>query len=272
MPTLKCGKLPAKHDPKGRTIKFKSILNEPALPPLPDEYEFAKQYPQFDLSPKMWGNGPDPEAETEEGFGDCEEVASYAQQREFEVIEQGKVIEVDVKQLVAQYKKESNGDNGLCMLDHNKIWKNEGIPIGYGKKILCKKRPLMYKIDAFARIDPTNEKEIQYATFLLGCNIGVAMPNSFQDEFSSGKPWEDISLEPNPYNGHAMKVVGWVIINGKLYFILWTWGKLQLAWVGWVRKFADEAWAIIDKIDDWLPNSPLDSDKLRGFLEAIPKM
>src|SRR3972149_1341977 len=246
---IKLGKLPAKHDPKNRTIKFKAILNEPALPPLPEEWQFKLLYPQFDLSPKMWGN---------DELGNCVVVASYATQRSFEVIEQEKVIDIDEGQLRAQYKKESGGeDTGFSMLDHNNVWRNEGIPIGY-RKILCKKRPLMHKIDAFARINPTDIREIKYATFLVGCNIGASMPGNFLNEFNADKPWIDISLPPSPDCGHAMKVLAWL----KDYLILWTWGKEQLASWDWVKKYFDEAWAMIDKINDWTGGSQLHSIKL----------
>jgi hypothetical protein len=259
---IRLGKLPAEHDPQNRTIKFKAVLNELALPKLPDEWEFRKQYPQFDLSPRMWRNGG------KNGLPNCVEVASYAQQREFEVIEQGKVIDVDEGQLVSQYQKEAGGDYGLTMLDHMKVWKNDGLPIGYGKKLLCLKRPLMHKIDAFARVNPQNPTEIKYAMFLLGCNIGASMPDTYQYEFAAGKPWADTSLPPNPENGHAMKLMGWTPEHA----ILWTWGVEQLATWDWIVKYCDEVWTMIDCIDEWLPTSPINVDKLREFLDIISKL
>lgn len=261
---FKTGKLPALHDPKDRTIKFRNILNEPMLPPLPEEWEFGDQYPEFDLSPQMWRN---------DKHGLCVIVASYAQQREFEVIEQGKLLEVDEDQLVAQYFKESDGvDAGLYMLDHNKVWKNKGLPIGYGRKLLCLKRPLMHKIDAFARIDQTSQREMKYAMFLTGCNIGVCMPDSYAEQYLNNHPWDDINSSSNPYNGHAMKPMGWKIINGIEHVLLWTWGRKYPATWDWVLKHSDEAWAMIDSINDWMKdNSPLDMEKLRGFLSDITK-
>ena len=111
-------------------------------------------------------------------------VASYAQQREFEVIEQKKVLEVDENQLVKQYLKEADGiDRGLSMLEHLKVWRTDGLPIGYGKKLKCLKRPIMHKIDAFARVDPTNQIELKYAAFLVGCNVGVSLPDNYSEGF-----------------------------------------------------------------------------------------
>jgi len=255
---LRFGKLPAKHDPKGRTIKFKSILNEPALPLLPSEYEFRKLYPQFDLSPKMWKNDEE---------GDCVTVSSFGSQREFEVFEQGKLLDIDEEQLVQSYRKESGGNYGLVMLDHMKVWKNDGLPIGYGKKLLCLKRPQMHKIAAFARIDPQSVTEIKYATFLTGCNIGVLMPGTYGQEFYAGE-WKDTSFPPDPNLGHAMKAMGFT----QTHLLLWSWGREIPATWEWVSKYSDEAWAIIDKIDDWIENSPIDAFKLQNFLDAIDKM
>ena len=197
----KLGKLPPKRD--DRNIKMKNIIRGEALPVLPEEWAFYKQYPQFDLTPQVWGN---------DQLGDCAYVASIAQQREFEVIEQKAVIPVALKQLEASYLKEAGGDTGLCMLDHLKVWKSVGLPIGYTtKKMLCFKRktPLLYQIDAFAEIDTKNQKEIMYAVYLLGCNMGFALPDSFQDQFEAGHTWDDTSLPPNPEKGHCMKPEGW---------------------------------------------------------------
>lgn len=261
---LQTGKLPAIHDPKDRTIKFKSILNEPILPPLPEEWEFKNQFPKFDLEPKVWGNLHK---------GNCVVVASYAQQRAFEVIEQGKIIDVDENQLIKFYDKLSPYNMGLYMLDYNKVWRNDGLPIGYGKKLLCMKRPLVHKIDAFARINTKSMNELKYAMFLVGCNIGVCMPDSYVEQFNTNQPWDDVDSPSNPQNGHAMMPGGWRKINGIEYVMLGTWGRWQPATWGWVLKHSDEAWAMIDSINDWLGDqSPLDMNILRERLSLIEKM
>jgi len=249
---LKLGKLEAVYDPQ--TITLKSILKK-LLPPLPDEWEFSKQYPQFDLAPQVWGNME---------LGNCVYVASMAQQRDFEVVEQGKVVEVDEDVLKKDYLGEAGGDYGLVMLSHLKKWQKEGLPMGPRRKLLCLPIGIKrYHIHAYVSIDCQSQKQLKYATFLLGCNIGALMPDSFLGKFTQGKPWDDTYLPPNPNNGHAMQMRGW-INDGAL---LWTWGKLQLATWNWMAKYCDEGWAIVDEKDK--PDSIIDPEKLEGFLREI---
>jgi hypothetical protein len=249
---LKLGKLPYAFD--RRTIPLNSVLKI-ELPPLPDEWEFSKQYPQLDLSPKMWGN---------DIHGNCVYVASLAQQRDFEVIEQGKIIEIDEKIAEKDYLSEAGGDYGLVMLNHLKRWKKQGLPFGTGRKLLCLSFGVpKYNIHAYASVDCQSQKQMKYAIYLLGCNIGALMPDSFQDQFEAGHPWDDTSLPPNPRNGHAMKVRGWTYDG----LILWTWGKLQLATWPWIYKYSDEGWAIVDEKDK--ADSIIDPEKLESFLQEI---
>ncbi|RPJ00628.1 MAG: hypothetical protein EHM36_14400 [Deltaproteobacteria bacterium] len=253
---FKLGKLFPKLDK--RTMMFSNIIREPMLPPLPDEWEFSKQYPKLDLSPRVWLN---------DRLGNCVYVSSLAQQRDFEVFEEGKVIEPDEKVIEQEYLKEAGGDHGLVMLNHLNVWRQHGLPFGPKRKLLCLNMGASrYKIYAYATLNPQRIREFKYATFLLGCNIGLAMPNSFMTQFAAGHPWDDTSGPPNPYNGHAVKVRGWT----KDGLLLWTWGKLQLASWNWIASYTDEAYVIIDNRNDWLGDqSPIDIPMAEGYLKEI---
>jgi len=251
---LKLGKREAVYD--SRTITLKSILRK-LLPPLPDEWEFSRQYPEFDLSPQVWGNLE---------LGNCVYVASMAQQRDFEVVEQNKVISIDQDLAKEDYLKEAGGDNGLVMLYHLKRWKKEGLPFGRGRKLLCLNFGVpKYNIHAFTSIDCRSQKQLKYATYLLGCNVGALMPDSYYDQFCANHPWDDTSLPPSRYNGHAMKVRGWTDDG----ILLWTWGKLQLATWDWVAKYCDEGWAIIDERNN--DSSIINPESLKAYLQEIER-
>lgn len=251
---MKLGKLPARFDK--RTLQFKSIMKR-ILPPIPKEWDIDSQF-SFQLPIPMFAN---------DVHGDCVMAGTAHQTLRFEAIEQNQVINITDKDVLDQYFKESGGqDYGLVMLDHLQAWRN-GWVVG-SRKLLCLiiggKR---YGIDAFASIHPKEHNEVMAGIYLLtGLQVGLLLPLSAQDQV--GKVWEvkdGPGSEPGSWGGHCVFVPSY----NEQGPVCITWGaKQQMTW-DFLDKTCDEAYVVVDAIDEWVENDSLDVEKLRGYLKEI---
>jgi len=236
--TLMLGKNPAKRDL--RNLLMKDVL-KPVVQ-IPMCYSFDNHH--RDIPTPMFGN---------DKHGDCVIAGRAHQTLRFEYIEQGNILEITDEDVVTEWHKENgNTDNGLYVLDSLSRWRNDGWVIGDKN----------YKIKAFAQNNPHDMNEIKTTIFNnIGIGLGIAMPDSWNTEFSAGKPWVNTTLPPNPYNGHYVYVMGY----DKTGLTCITWGKRQKMSWAFFTKYTDEAYAIMDDVSV----KKVDEDAVNAFLENL---
>jgi hypothetical protein len=80
------------------------------------------------------------------------------------------------------------------------------------------------KLDGSANIDPSQLDHVKWAVCLFGaCRLGVNLPQSAEDAFNAGQPW-DVGDDEQPVGGHDVPIVKYDS-NGIFWVV--TWGKLQ---------------------------------------------
>jgi hypothetical protein len=150
---------------------------------------------------------------------------------------------------------EAKSDNGLVMLSSLNEWRQKGWTV-------CGNS---YTIYAFAAIDVRNEDELKYAVYLLnGGYIGITVTDEAMKQFYKGETWDVVS-GANPEGGHAIHIVGFNDIGP----VCITWGKKQQMTWAFYKKYTDEAFAIVDNKNAFMENSPVDVNKLKGYLDKI---
>ncbi len=248
---LKLGKLPAVKD--ARNFKLAQFLR--ALPPIPTAWDFDLNSPLKIPSP-MFAN---------DNWGSCVVATRAHQTLRFEAFEQKKVLTIKDSEVLKEYWAEQGGnskskpDNGLNILESLKLWRKQGWKLGGNK----------YDIYAFAEVNHHNREEVKAAMFLLtGVYGGLMLPDSARVEFEAGKPWMTTTgagSEPASWGGHCVlwKAFSSVGVTCK------TWGRDQLMSWEFFWKYCDELYGIVDNQDRFVKNSPVDINKLAGFLKAV---
>lgn len=239
---LKLGKLPVRKDP--RTIKLSSILR--ALPPTPDTFDIDSQWPDL-RDNYMFLN---------DTYGDCVIAGRAHMTLRFERFEEGKIILISDDDVKGEYFSETGGlDSGLVMLNSLNKWRKNGWTAA-GEP---------YWIHAYASVDYKNHNEVKQAIYLLnGVYLGFQVPQSAIDQFKNSQVWDVVPDDGGIQGGHCIYTLAY---NSNL--VAMTWGKRQpMTWAFW-DKYVDEAYAIVDEKDTWLPDSPVDIEKLDGYLSEI---
>jgi hypothetical protein len=252
----KLGKRPAKRD--ARNIKLKSVLK--VLPPPPDTFDVDQNLPAPVPTP-MYAN---------DRYGCCVISGRAHHTLRYESREQGLVVPITDDEVLQEYWKEGQRgcflirwlmprpDNGLVLLDSLKAWRNDGWTAG-GK---------FYKIYAFAEIDrdEAGVLDLKQSVYLLhGANAGVMLPQSAIDQFQAGEPWTVVPKPGSIVGGHDIAIVAYSPLGP----LCVTWGKRQpMSWE-FYKKYVDECYAIVDNRDPFLPNSPIDVEKLNAYLKEI---
>jgi hypothetical protein len=231
------GKKPAKFDE--RNLLLSTVLKK-VTPPA--SYDFDTKHKG--IPTPMFGN---------DQYGDCVIAGRAHQTLRFEVQEQKTIIPITDREVITEWRKENgNTDNGLYVLDSLKLWRKQGWIAG-------KKR---YSIKAFAQCNHAETLEVKTAIFSdIGIGIGMALPDTAIDEFNAGKPWTDVELPPNPYNGHYVFISGYDKSGLKCI----TWAKKQKMSWAFFKRYTDEAYAIVDDANA----KKLDQAKLDAFLETV---
>ena len=104
--------------------------------------------------------------------------------------------------------------------------------------------------------------------FLNGVYVGLALPNSWQEQMQRGQAWHVVpgpAGRPNPNNGHCVYVCGYTSAGP----VCVTWGKKQQMSWEYLATYCDEAYAIVDGRDLFLKNSPVDEAKLESLLNRL---
>ena len=127
-----------------------------------------------------------------------------------------------------------------------------------------------HKIDAYVSIKTGDHVMLSIATYFTGaCGIGIVFPDSAEDQFKSGQPW-DVVPGARPLGGHYIPVVGRAP-NGN--FLVVTWGKIQEMTPAFYDKYCDEAVAYLclEIVSAKTCTSPegFDAKLLRQYLGAL---
>jgi hypothetical protein len=274
---LKLGKLPPIIDE--RTIPLSKILRMELLPELPTSYDLDEVLGVNDNF--MFNNSV---------YGDCVIAARAHQTLRFEAFEQGLQVPIADKEVIDEYFKESGGrDTGLVMLTSLKAWRNNGWKVGNKN----------YTIYAFASVDWHDHDQVKHCIHLLGgVNFGMMVFSADIDQFKNGEGWHLIGQNGTFEGGHGVyackyrdteriKIANLLAeqakLNGGKTWLprpdivgydengVWcmTWGVKQfMTWDFWDQR-VDEAYGIVDNRDSWLGNSPVDINKLDGYLKEI---
>lgn len=118
-------------------------------------------------------------------------------------------------------------DTGCVELDVLNRWRNVGL---FGHQIL-----------GYTKVKLEIEMIRQAIAVFVGSMVGVSLPDNFETELDAGLPWRDITMPPNPNNGHAM----WAVDYDQNGPIFKTWGTYMHASWAWALKYLDEAYAVI---------------------------
>lgn len=237
-----------------RTMVFKAMFISKVLPAVPLAWNIdINVLGKYKIPPRMYYN---------DRYGDCVMAGRANQTVRFECFEQSKIITIMDKEVLAEYMKETGGqDSGLVMLDAMNAWRKGWAAAG--KK---------YNIYAFAKLNKNNLlAEMRVAVrYLMGVQVGVALPNNWQQQLDAGQPWHIVpgsAGKPNPNNGHC--IFGSRYDSNAKMFYFKTWGVEQAATEEWVTKCADEAYGIVDDKDAGLKSSPVDPIALDAYLNNI---
>ncbi len=245
-PLYKLGKKTARIDT--RTIPLRALMAAPVK--VPPEYSYDVAHPGVPM-PMFLNNE----------LGDCVMAARAHQTLRFEFSEQGKLLVIKDSEVSKEYFKETGGgDDGLVMLDSLTAWRKGWRAAGK-----------TYKIKGFASINTRSPSDVQQTVFAnIGCQIGVNLPLTAQDEIDAGKPWSQTTGRGSgagSWGGHCVFVVGYTKVGP----VCITWGqKQQMTWA-WFYKYCDEAYAVIDAMDSAKVKRLLISEKrVDAMISDIP--
>lgn len=127
-----------------------------------------------------------------------------------------------------------------------------------------------HKIDAYVSVRAEDTTMLATATYFSGaCGIGIEFPDSADDQFEKGVPW-DVVPGASVVGGHYVPCVGRAP-NGN--FLVVTWGKVQEMTPAFYEKYNDETVAylcleIVSKKTELSPEG-FDAAKLQEYLGAL---
>lgn len=260
------------HKADERTLMLANFMTVPVVP---QSYDFDKNRAAFPI--RVWGN---------DQYGNCVMAGQANQLLRLERIETRKTLPLTDQQVINAYKTESQRefgnharspgdqyDNGLVMLEAVKHWRSYGWSLDWTPGIPRDNKN--YKIALYGELDPLDYEQLKAACYLLrGIQFGFWLPAAAQEMTDEGK-WDyqgetGPEWAPGSWGGHA--------VFGKAYsgneFEVLTWGMKIRVTKGFIMKYCDEAWAVVDNIDPWVTTKYLDVkamlQKLRDVGASMP--
>lgn len=154
--------------------------------------------------------------------------------------ETGVVPSIADAEIRSQYFLETGGpDDGLVVLDHLKLWRNQGLRLG-GK---------VYRIHSFLAVDPRNPDEVREASLVgLGLCYGLNLSRSDASLNAQGKTWVPVAGpdgRPGSWGGHYVGAFAYDAPSQKCV----TWGDYQRWSNEWLWERCDECYLLIDAPD-----------------------
>jgi hypothetical protein len=168
---------------------------------------------------------------------------------------------IDLYSAVTGYNpNDPNTDQGTCLIDLLKYWKNEGIKVTDSSG-----RIVTHKILGWASLDLSSIAQMRYASYIFGGTyLGIRCPQSAEDDTSNWKYQDDSPI----IGGHCINGVGQGADGGHVI----SWGmSIPFNWA-FMLNYLDEGYAVVSQ--SWLNaqgKSPSGLD-LNGLLDAIKKL
>ena len=239
------------YEPDSRTLMMAQFLEVPVIP---TTWDFDKRRAKFPV--RMWGNNM---------YGDCVVAAESNHLLRMERVEQKRTIVLTDGHCILRYqsltgceKPGDSHDTGLVMLNAMKNWRSQGYQAG--------KRN--YQISAFGELEPADGQQLRRAVYLLGgVHFGFALPISAQKQTNLGY-WDVVTgpeSQPGSWGGHA--VFSCKYDQDAIY--VQTWQREIKVTNSFVRRYCDEAWAVVDDLDKWRKTDALDIEALLAKLRSI---
>ncbi len=232
--------------------------------PLPTQHDFDKGRARFPLH--VWGN---------DQWGDCVIVGQAHHLQRMERIEQRRTLPITETDVVERYKTLSGAQNpgdgsdqGLVVLDSLKAWRG-GWALDFSKS----DPPRDYRLAAYGELEPSDDWQLKAAIFYLhGIQFGFWLPQSAQAQTNGANPVWDVvpgngpETQPGSWGGH--------LVYGKAYFSdgsfeILTWGMKVRVTPDFIRRYCDEAWAVVDDFDTWRNRSEVDVEGMKNRLREI---
>ena len=118
-------------------------------------------------------------------------------------------------------------DSGLNEQTVLETWRTEGL--------------FDYRIAAYAPVDHSSIVELHQAiAFYGGAMLGIACPESAQEQFASGSAWTYVAGSPVE-GGHCIVALGYTHLG----LLCATWGGIAEVTYPFLSHYLDEAWACI---------------------------
>lgn len=231
-------------------------LVEFALPDLrvPENFDFDKRRASFPNH--VWGN---------DAYGDCVIAGRANNLIRLERVEQRRTLDLKDEDAIDCYKRLTGckrpgdaNDTGLVVLEAMRDWRNNGWAL----------RERNYKIAAYGEVEPTNRVQLRMAIYIFhGIHLGLWLPvaaqrmgNKWDYQGGSGQEWQ-----PGSWGGHLVYAKKF----GPEGLYVMTWGEEVLLTNSFVEKYCDEAWAVVDDLDNWRSKQTIDVSALEAQLAQI---
>jgi hypothetical protein len=260
---VKLGKKPAKSDP--RALLFTKFASPPKV--LPAKFNFWQRRVPFQL--RSFGNL---------GVGDCTRASQANAAMRLERIEARRTAQITDEEVLRVYyemteKLYGGGDTGAYIMDALSCWRRESDTFRDTKN-----RPLT--IDAYTRLDPADQEQVKTALWQSGAHgiaVGINLPLAWSEVPPPGV-WDVPadgrfihSYEPGTWGGHALFARSydergvWLVHSWDLPDQLITWAA--------VAAYMDEAYQVIDSVDEWRKRAGIRTTlDLAGIRAAVNKV
>ena len=162
-----------------------------------------------------------------------------------------------------QYFEITGGEDSGCVeAEVLKLWHTQGL-FAVDSPTQCSAPD---KIAGYAPVNPKDVTAVHQAVAFYGaCYIGVALPESAQQQFGAGQPWTVVPGSPIE-GGHCIVLVSY----DSQYVQAVTWGAVVNVSYPWLQKYMDEAWAVIPSAFVEAGRGPeLDMDSLLADLSSV---
>jgi hypothetical protein len=251
---VRLGKAPYVHD--DRTLMMaKFILPDIHIPEAWDFDQGRAAFPNH-----MWGN---------DEYGDCVIAMQANQELRLERIETNHTIKLDDSDAINRYKRITGcvtagdeNDTGLEMIAANRDWRG----VGFAQT----KYQRNYLIDAYGELDPGDHAMHRAASYLLhGTGWGFWLPDAAKQMTRDGL-WDyhgqtGAEWKPGSWGGHA--VYSKKFDPESISVLSWEM-EIQVT-NAFIDHYADEAWAVVDSLDQWRRTQALDVPALEKQLAQI---
>jgi len=230
-----------KHPPKldRRNLKFKSYLPV-ALPAPPPAVDRASRLRNIGMM-------------ANDQYGSCTISAAGHMVQSWSVYAERGQQNIPDSEIIKAYLTISPEDNGAYMLDALNHWRKTGVGTD--------------KVEAFVEVEPRNVTQAKLAIhYFGGVYIGMALPDK-----SLYGPWTVPTGPGNPYNGHAVNLIGYD--DARQMFKVCTWGEIWDMSYSWYESYADECYAVLNDLSliqaSGLTPSGFDWAKLQNDLNHL---